>query len=978
MARLFLAVVLSMLFTVHVASATCGDGMIDVGEQCDDGNTAPGDGCSPTCQSEGCDVTGTWTAPGLPGTTPPFVITLIEGPGGAITGLYYFPGQPRSATAFTGTRNAGAVAVATSPPVSGVMNGCDLIEGTLIGTWMRARSTYCGDGIIQASETCDDGDLSNAGTCNVDCSPHYCGDGYLDAGEDCDDGNATNGDGCSTTCHPNVCGNGTVESGEQCDDSNIVNGDGCTDRCQLQVCGNGIVEPGERCDDGNVVDGDGCTATCRTEGCDVTGTWTAPGLPGFTPPFVITLVEAPAGVITGVYYYPGQPAAATAFTGTRDGGEIAVATSPPVSGLMNGCDLIGGTLIGTWTRARSTYCGDAVLQAGETCDDGNLENADGCHVDCSPGHCGDAITDPDEQCDDGNATNGDGCSTTCRTNVCGNGTIEPGEQCDDSNTIDGDGCTSRCQVQVCGNGVQEPGEGCDDGGTVSGDGCSSTCQFEGCSLTGTWGVPLFTPTLLTLVEAPNGSVTGVMHSGSPGSARPASGTRSGAAVTLVVNGATYSGTMPSCDNVALSGGFIYRIRQTYCGDGSLQAGETCDDGNFASGDACDVTCTGSAPATCGNGVLDAGEACDDGNASDQDACKHTCTPNVCGDGLVRAGVEACDDGNTVAADGCAADCLSIDPESIPPTPVGGGVTTVSTGTVATPADPIETTIAVPAGTTSGTVGITESSAPAPPASGFVLLGTVVDIAVADIQPPPTVATPLVFTFRLDASLIPPGQDESTLAVTKDGVVLGNCPGLPTACVALRKREADGDVTLVVHTLTASAWGIAASICPKTPDPTCTAAVAGKATLSLQSGTKPQLGFKWKSAAAVATSQLGDPLASNAYTLCLYDRAGLATQATAPAGGLCRGKPCWKSTATGWTYVNPSRTPSGLVKLTLKSGAAGKANLAVKGDGASLSVPTLPLAAPATVQVRSVDGACFGATFGHPKKNDATRFSSKSD
>ena len=38
---------------------TCGDGIVDQGEQCDDGNTVNGDGCSSTCQSEGvCQPSG--------------------------------------------------------------------------------------------------------------------------------------------------------------------------------------------------------------------------------------------------------------------------------------------------------------------------------------------------------------------------------------------------------------------------------------------------------------------------------------------------------------------------------------------------------------------------------------------------------------------------------------------------------------------------------------------------------------------------------------------------------------------------------------------------------------------------------------------------------------------------------------------------------------------------------------------------------
>jgi cysteine-rich repeat protein len=37
-----------------IAPPACGDGRIDAGEQCDDGNTVSGDGCSATCKLEAC------------------------------------------------------------------------------------------------------------------------------------------------------------------------------------------------------------------------------------------------------------------------------------------------------------------------------------------------------------------------------------------------------------------------------------------------------------------------------------------------------------------------------------------------------------------------------------------------------------------------------------------------------------------------------------------------------------------------------------------------------------------------------------------------------------------------------------------------------------------------------------------------------------------------------------------------------------
>jgi cysteine-rich repeat protein len=50
------------LFGMHLTvSSTCGDGKIDPGEECDDGNTMSGDGCSATCTNEGGspDMAGT-------------------------------------------------------------------------------------------------------------------------------------------------------------------------------------------------------------------------------------------------------------------------------------------------------------------------------------------------------------------------------------------------------------------------------------------------------------------------------------------------------------------------------------------------------------------------------------------------------------------------------------------------------------------------------------------------------------------------------------------------------------------------------------------------------------------------------------------------------------------------------------------------------------------------------------------------------
>ena len=63
--------------------------------------------------------------------------------------------------------------------------------------------------------------------------------------------------------------------------------------------------------------------------------------------------------------------------------------------------------------------------------------------------------------------------------TCGNGVVDPGETCDDSNLVDCDGCDSNCTLSMtCGNHIVCPPEQCDDGNTAAGDCCSPTCQLD--------------------------------------------------------------------------------------------------------------------------------------------------------------------------------------------------------------------------------------------------------------------------------------------------------------------------------------------------------------------------------------------------------------------------------------------------------------------------------------------------------------------
>ncbi len=113
--------------------------------------------------------------------------------------------------------------------------------------------------------------------------------------------------------------------------------------------------------------------------------------------------------------------------------------------------------------ACKSFCGNAVIDTGEACDDGNLSDADSCSVACllQP-FCGDGVTNPGEACDDGNTNNSDACRNTCVIPLCGDGIVDAGDECDDSNSINTDSCRNNCVVPVCGDGIVDSGEECDD------------------------------------------------------------------------------------------------------------------------------------------------------------------------------------------------------------------------------------------------------------------------------------------------------------------------------------------------------------------------------------------------------------------------------------------------------------------------------------------------------------------------------------
>ncbi len=128
-------------------------------------------------------------------------------------------------------------------------------------------TAVCGDGLINASagEDCDD--MGESALCDDDCSVAMCGDGStnMSAGEVCDDGGKSSD--CDADCTPAECGDGLFNAmaGELCDTAGPTAM--CDGDCTLVECGDGLVNgpAGEACDDAG--ESSACNADCTVASC---------------------------------------------------------------------------------------------------------------------------------------------------------------------------------------------------------------------------------------------------------------------------------------------------------------------------------------------------------------------------------------------------------------------------------------------------------------------------------------------------------------------------------------------------------------------------------------------------------------------------------------------------------------------------------------------------------------------------------------
>jgi CSLREA domain-containing protein len=173
-------------------------------------------------------------------------------------------------------------------------------------------------------------------------------------------------------------------------------------------------------------------------------------------------------------------------------------------------------------------------------------------------------------------------------------------------------------------------------------------------------------------------------------------------------------------------------------------------------------------------------------------------------------------------------------------------------------------------------------------------------------------------------------------------------------------------------------------CSSEPRPGCQLALGERSKLQLRSvaadHTKDKSSWSWVGSTPVPIGDFADPAGgATGYSLCLYDHDRLRRAERAPAGGTCGKTPCWRAAASGFVYTDPLLEPNGIKKIVLMAGtSAGKARITVKGKGANLGLPALPLSIPVRMQLlRSGAPTCWEATFTAPRRNDAAGFDARS-
>ncbi len=481
--------------------AVCGDGIITGSEVCDDGNTNAGDCCNgcqlevgPGCEVEANDTDATandWNAVALngkvkalndptldkdvyridvpAGVTGNLTAEVLDGPLGTTCASGYIDSYLSirdSAGTTLGSDDDSGTGFCSLLAVSGLAPGLYYVEQQRTTSGPGGRATY---------------------DYTLGLRMVLCGDGFVDDSEQCEDGNTASGDGCSSQC--------SVEPGYACTGTPSV--------CAT-VCGDGFKAGMETCDDGNMVAGDCCTSDCQAgPGCEIepnntdatANNWNAMAInnvmkafndpandldvfrinvpTGFTGALTAEVLDGPLGTTCASNnidsYLTLRNSAGTTLADDDDSGP-GFCSLLTVTNLASGAYYVEQKRRPSAPRGFATY--DYTLKLAMTL-------------------CGNSVVEGPEQCDDGNTTSGDGCSAAC--------TVETAYDCTGVPSV----CTA--WETICNDGLDNDGDGSIDDADSN---CTLPAYFPACDAGAHETLWVFKSPSLN-VEIPDYSATGV-------------------------------------------------------------------------------------------------------------------------------------------------------------------------------------------------------------------------------------------------------------------------------------------------------------------------------------------------------------------------------------------------------------------------------------------------------------------------------------
>ncbi len=553
-----------------VVGPVCGNGKREEGEACDDGNKAASDGCSPTCALESAFEGD--TCPGKTLTLAPDGTLLRGSATGTTVGAY------NQYSSGCGGGSGKDVVYTLSSPTSG-----------------KAKVTLDADfaGIVSARSDCSEAS-SEVG----------CGDIAA----------ATGG---SKTIELPVFANTPVFL--------VVDGyGGATGTFTLSVevstakCGNGVAELPEACDDGNLVNGDGCSSTCTLEAGGVISQ--CPGQP-------FELSGAPAAVRS--ISFAGNTATSGAQTQGSigcfywSGSNTVYAVKSDVNGAVKAELHSGYTKANLHARSE---CGANTYQLG--CSQVEAPGTQALEFPVKAGQWFYLFVDGHKTSTKDYA-GPYSLDVKVTPSACGNGALDGNETCDDGNLDDGDGCSATCTLEAQTGTNACPGRAValaakPDGtraGVVSGTTVGNANTVASCNTaagTSSDAIYAITPDIDGLLEArvrgPFNTILSVLSScaapvGAPASVMACSWKGNATSDPMGIDGL---GSMPKRVTAPVVAGTTYYVVV----DSAVSSGNA-GAGTFT----VDLKVT---PSVCGNGVLEGGEQCDDGATDADDGCSATC------------------------------------------------------------------------------------------------------------------------------------------------------------------------------------------------------------------------------------------------------------------------------------------------------------------------------------------------------------------